>query len=36
MRGFLRLQDIVEEKQVGEDGAQVNRGVQVVHELRAD
>ena len=32
----LKLQHFVEEKQVGEHRAQVNRGVQVVHELRAD
>ena len=32
----LRFQHGVEEKQVGEQCAQVNGGVQVVHELRAD
>ena len=35
-RSRLKLQHFVEEKQVGEHRAQMHRGVQVVHELRAD
>ena len=34
--GRLPLQRLVEEEQIGENGAQVDRGVQVVHELRSD
>src|SRR5262249_40867002 len=36
VRVFLRLQNLVDEKEIGEERAQVDRRVQVVDELGAD
>ena len=32
----MRLEDLVNQKQIGQEGTEVDGGVQVVHQLRAD